>query len=87
MMHGERDVRSLLRPSEHLLLTLKGSTLRRGSEGNTESETTQTPVGDSISRSSSEDTHVILAVVGHVDRATGESGRLIFHIIYPTILR
>ena len=73
MVRWERDVQSLLRPSVRLLLTLEGSYLPHGSEG----ESSLAP-GDTNLGSSSEESRVILAVVEHVNRATsGESGRLI----------
>jgi hypothetical protein len=69
-------VQSLLRPSERLLLTLEGSYLQHDLEGDSE---TSLPIsfGDTSLGSSSEETRVILAIVGHVDDAMGESGRLI----------
>ena len=74
MVHWERDVQSLLRPSERLLLTLEGSYLPHGSEGESEA----LAPGDANPGSLSEEPSVILAVVEHVNRATsGESGRLI----------
>jgi hypothetical protein len=69
-------VQSLLRPSERLLLTLEGSYLPHGSEG--ESEALAPDDTSSGPSPSSEEPRVILAVVEHVNRATsGESGRLI----------
>lgn len=83
MSHWERAqaVRSLLRPSEHLLLLLEGSFPRHGSESDSEASPA-TLVGDT-SLGSSEETHVILAVVVHVDHAIGESGRLIINAFAP----
>jgi hypothetical protein len=70
MAHWERDVQSLLRPSERLLLTLEGSYLPHGWE--TDSEASPPGMG-----SPPEEARVILAIVEHVNRAMGESGRLI----------
>jgi hypothetical protein len=75
MAHWERDVQSLLRPSERLLFTLEGSYLQHGLESDSETSTPISP--DKTSLGSSEETPVILAIVGHVDHAMGESGRLI----------
>ena len=82
MVHWERDVRSLLRPSEHLLLILKGSFLRHGLKGDSE-ESPPTFADDTSLGSSSEEARVILAIVVHVDHATGESGRLIINAFAP----
>lgn len=69
MVHWERNVRSLLRPSEHLLLTLEGSYLRHhGRESDSDA-----------SLESSEESHVILAIVVHVNQVTEESGRSIIN--------
>lgn len=78
MGHWKRNVRSLLRPSEHLILLLKGFFLRNGSKSDSEASPA-TAVGDTSLGSISEDIRVILAVVGHVDRAVGESGRLMIN--------
>jgi hypothetical protein len=76
MGHWKHNVRSLLRPSEHLLLILKGSFPRHGLERDSE-VSPPTFVSDTSPGSFSEDTRVILAIVVHVDHAIGESGRLI----------
>jgi hypothetical protein len=82
MVHWKRDVRSLLRPSEHLLLILKGSFLQHGLKGDSEASS-PTFVGEARLGSSSEETRVILAIVVHVDQAVGESGRLIINPLAP----
>ena len=82
MAHWERDVRSLLRPSEHLLLILEGSFLRHGLKGDSEASS-PTFSGDTSLGSSSEEARVILAIVTHADHATGESGRLILDAFAP----
>jgi len=82
MAHWGRDVRSLLRPSEHLLLTLEGSFLRRGLKSDSE-ESPPTFVGDTSLGSSSEEARVILAIVVHVHHAMGEPGRLIMNTFTP----
>lgn len=82
MVHWKRVVRSLLRPSEHVLLILEGSFLRQGLKGDSEASS-PTFVGDTSLGSSSEETRVILAIVVHVDHAIGESGRLIINASVP----
>jgi hypothetical protein len=82
MVHWERDVRSLLRPSEHLLLILEGAFLRHGLKGDSEASSPNF-VGDASLGSSSEEPPVILAIVVHVDHAIGESGRLIINAFAP----
>lgn len=82
MVHRERDVRSLLRPSEHLLLILEGFFLRHGLKSDSEASS-PTLVGDTSLESSSEETRVILAIIVHVDHAVGESGRLIINTFAP----
>ncbi|KAF8491842.1 DNase I-like protein, partial [Russula emetica] len=78
MVHWERDVRSLLRPSEHLLLILEGAFLRHGLKGDSEASS-PTFVGDASLGSSSEEPRVILAIVVHVDHAIGESGSVFLY--------
>ena len=81
MVHWERDVQALLRPSERPLVTLEGSYLPHGSEGEPEASRS----GETSPGSSSEESRVILAVVEHVNRATsGESGRLILDAFAPS---
>jgi hypothetical protein len=80
--HWERDVRSLLRPSESLLLILDGSSLRHDRLGRRSPRPEAPPSTflDDTSLASlgpSEGSRVILAVVGHDGLAMGESGRLI----------
>jgi len=72
----EHDVRSLLRPSERLLLVLEGSHLRPGEESERDSEASP-PISfdDTNLESASEESRVILAVVGHVNHAMEEYGR------------
>jgi hypothetical protein len=77
MAHWERDVRSLLRPSEHLLLVLEGSSPPHGWA---ESENSKAPPPISSDKaslgSSSDGSRVVLAVVGHImNQAMEESGR------------
>lgn len=77
MAHWGRDVRSLLRPSEHLLLVLEGSSLPHAS-GRAESEDSKAPPpisSEEANMGSSEEPRVILAVVGHMNQAKEESGR------------
>ena len=70
----ERDVRSLLRPSEHLVLTLEGSHLRRGGERDPKA-----PPPISFDHTTlgtpSEESRVTLAIVGHVNHAREANGR------------
>lgn len=80
MVHWEHDVRSLLRPSEYLLLVLEGSHLRHHDSEKDSKSLSSTFFNDTDMESSSEGSHVILAIVGHMNRATGESGRSILDI-------
>jgi hypothetical protein len=82
MVHWKRNVRSLLRPSEHLLLILEGSFLRHGLKSDSEASS-PTFVGDTSLGSSEEEARVILAIVVHVDHAMGESGRFIINAFAP----
>jgi len=74
----ERDVRSLLRPSEHLVLILEGSHLRRGGQRDPKAPPPisfdHTTLG-----SPSEESRVILAIVGHVNHAREANGRSILN--------
>ena len=72
----EYDVRSLLRPSEHLVLILKGSHLRRGGERDPRAPP---PISFDHTNlgSPSEESRVVLAIVGHVDHAREVNGRSI----------
>lgn len=78
MVHWKRNVRSLLRPSEDLLLIFEGSFLRHGLKSDSEASS-PTFDGNTSLESSNEETRVILAVVVHVDHATGESGSVFLY--------
>jgi hypothetical protein len=73
MAHWEREVRSLLRPSEHLRLILVGTTLLNNLPRTRVSETREPSV--------------ILAVVGNlpVGLEVEESGRSIFYTSVPIL--
>ena len=76
----ERDVRSLLRPSEYLLVILEGSSLQHGRSPLAPHPKASPPTSsDDKSLASSgpfEGLRIVLAIVGHDDRTMGESGRL-----------
>ncbi len=74
-------MRSLLRPSERLLLVLEGSHLRPGGESERDSKASP-PISfdDTSLESASEESRVILAVVGHVNHAMEEYGRSLLNI-------
>jgi hypothetical protein len=76
----ERDVRSLLRPSEQLVFILKRSYLRRGGEGDSDLKAPPSISSDDTSLvPPSEETRVILAIVGHMNNAMEERGRSILN--------
>jgi hypothetical protein len=80
MADWERDVRSLLRPSEHLLVLLEGSSLRHDRPPPAPHPKTSPPTSLDITSAAPsgplEGLRVVLVIVGHDDRAIGESGRL-----------
>ncbi|KAI0292853.1 hypothetical protein BC826DRAFT_1105265 [Russula brevipes] len=79
MVHWEHDVRSLLRPSEYLLLVLEGSHLRHHDLERDSKAPSPTSFNDADMESSYEESRVILAIVGHMSRATGESGSVFLY--------
>ena len=86
MAHWERGVRLLLRPSEHLLLILEGSSLRHDRRRSPPPKA-PTPASSGNASlapsglSAGEGSRVILAIVGHKDHAAGESGRSMLHTL------
>jgi hypothetical protein len=76
----ERDVRSLLRPSEQLRLILEGSYLRPGGERDPDLKAPSLISSDDTNPvPPSEESCVVLAIVGHLGHATEEYGRSILN--------
>ncbi|KAI0258569.1 Endonuclease/exonuclease/phosphatase [Gloeopeniophorella convolvens] len=75
MSHWQHDVRSLLRPSEHVHLILEGTS---SPEKDLSQAATQASLSE-INLASSEEWGVVLAVVGHVEQASGETGSVFIY--------
>jgi hypothetical protein len=89
MADWERDVRSLLRPSEHLLVILEGSSLRHDRlplDPHPKAPPTSFDDTNVTSSGPFEELRVVLAIVGHDDRALGESGRLTYPYIFSSAI-
>ena len=84
MAHRHReikhDVRSLLRPSEQLLLILEGLYVRPGGERDSDLKAPLPISSDDTSLVlPSEEPRVVLAIIEHVDHAMEEYGRSILN--------